>query len=177
LSSTVVRRASGRSIFRHTQPASRATNNFVGGTLNFFPGTKASCTLYAQFRSLPHFRVWLPLLMSLCRHNPPAGRQSGEQVPSLALPDAASGRTNISVFETGNSVPASGLYAIIRSVHRLPRAVFLSAGQRFPGCSLCTESVQFWLLQQTDAPAGVDVSLRALPVLDTSSAAPANTAR
>jgi hypothetical protein len=115
--------------------------------------------------------------MSLGRHNPAAGRLSGEDVPSLALPDATSGRTNISLFDTGDLVPASGLYAIIRSVHRLPRAVFLSAGQKFPGCSLCTESVQFWLLQHADAPSGVDVSLRRLPVLDNTSAAPANITR
>jgi hypothetical protein len=98
-------------------------------------------------------------------------------VPSLALPDATSGRTNISLFETGDTIPASGLYAIVRSAHRLPNAVFLSVGQKFPGCSLCAESVQFWLLQQTDAPAGVDVSLRTLPVLENTSIAPTNITR
>jgi hypothetical protein len=92
-------------------------------------------------------------------------------------PDASSGIRNVSLFETGDPVPASGLYAVIRSVHRLPRAVFLSAGQKFPSCSLCTESVQFWLLQQTAAPAGVDVSLRSLPVFDSTPSDPAHTTR
>ena len=47
------------------------------------------------------------------------------------------------VFRTGQTVPASGIYRVTHLRHRLPHEVTLLAGQTFPRCSKCKDSIQF----------------------------------
>jgi hypothetical protein len=47
------------------------------------------------------------------------------------------------VFMTGQPVPASGLYAVKHSAHRLFSQVALFKGELFPRCARCSGAVTF----------------------------------
>ncbi len=47
------------------------------------------------------------------------------------------------VFMTGQPVPASGLYAVKHSAHRLFSQVALFKGELFPRCASCSGAVAF----------------------------------
>ena len=44
---------------------------------------------------------------------------------------------------TGELVPASGIYRVHHDAHRLPHEVTLIEGYTFPRCQKCTDNVQF----------------------------------
>jgi YjzC-like protein len=46
-------------------------------------------------------------------------------------------------FNTGQTVPQSGIYRVTHAGHRLPHEVTLIAGEIFPRCSKCKDAVQF----------------------------------
>jgi hypothetical protein len=50
-------------------------------------------------------------------------------------------------FQTGNMVSLTGVYRVVHSSHRLPHEVVILAGERFPRCARCEDSVVFELLQ------------------------------
>jgi hypothetical protein len=85
-------------------------------------------------------------------------------MPERKPQDASTGSINASLFQTGDRVPASGLYAVVHADHQLPKAVFLAIGNEFPRCSICTSAVTFWLLQQKHPPSGFEADIRSLPV-------------
>jgi hypothetical protein len=44
-------------------------------------------------------------------------------------------------FKTGAVIPASGIYQVIHSAHRLPHEVTLLRGETFPKCQKCANAV------------------------------------
>jgi hypothetical protein len=68
-------------------------------------------------------------------------------------------------------IPASGVYQVIHSAHRLPHEVTLLKGETFPKCQKCEGDVTFTLLraiQYQDAVREFQwrVTLYELPVID-----------
>ncbi len=51
------------------------------------------------------------------------------------------------MFQTGQEVPASGIYRVEHREHRLAHEVVLVAGQRFPRCGRCAAAVVFELIK------------------------------
>jgi hypothetical protein len=51
-------------------------------------------------------------------------------------------------FATGQPVPASGLYAVKHSAHRLFSQVALFKGEHFPRCGRCAETVMFRIVRR-----------------------------
>lgn len=51
-------------------------------------------------------------------------------------------------FTTGQQVPASGVYSIKHSAHRLSLQVALFKGELFPKCALCAGAVFFSLVRR-----------------------------
>jgi hypothetical protein len=49
-------------------------------------------------------------------------------------------------LKTGDIVPETGIYLVVHASHRLPHEVVILAGERFPRCCRCSESVLFSLL-------------------------------
>jgi hypothetical protein len=54
-------------------------------------------------------------------------------------------------FQTGATVPTTGIYKIIHAEHRLPHEVILSGGDIFPRCAKCSDVVIFELLREVRA--------------------------
>jgi hypothetical protein len=50
-------------------------------------------------------------------------------------------------FATGATVPASGIYVVAHTPHRLTAEVALFKGETFPRCGRCPESVYFRMLR------------------------------
>jgi hypothetical protein len=50
-------------------------------------------------------------------------------------------------FATGVTVPASGIYVVAHTPHRLTAEVALFKGETFPKCGRCPESVYFRMLR------------------------------
>ena len=46
-------------------------------------------------------------------------------------------------FATGTTVPASAIYLVVHSAHRLAAEVALFKGETFPRCGRCSEAVYF----------------------------------
>lgn len=72
-------------------------------------------------------------------------------------------------FETGDSIPESGIYSVVHCEHRLPHEVTLLRHEFFPRCAKCGTRVRFKLLQavpEANTPAALRVKLYELPVLD-----------
>ncbi len=46
-------------------------------------------------------------------------------------------------FQSGEVVPANGIYRVLHREHRLPHEVTLYDQELFPNCSKCGEAVQF----------------------------------
>ena len=53
-------------------------------------------------------------------------------------------------YQTGQSVPESGVYRVIHSGHRLPHAVTICKGESFPRCAKCLDLVTFELVQTVE---------------------------
>jgi hypothetical protein len=53
-------------------------------------------------------------------------------------------------FNTGQTVPQSGIYRVTHAVHRLPHEVTLLAGEVFPRCGKCQDAVQFEVVRYAD---------------------------
>ena len=51
-------------------------------------------------------------------------------------------------FVTGQPVPASGIYSIRHSAHRLYSQVALFKGEMFPKCARCSSKVVFRLVRE-----------------------------
>ncbi len=49
------------------------------------------------------------------------------------------------MYQTGQEVPASGIYRVVHRQHRLSHEVILIAGQKFPSCGRCSGEVRFEL--------------------------------
>jgi hypothetical protein len=49
-------------------------------------------------------------------------------------------------YETGETVPETGIYRVIHSAHRLPHEVVIQKDEYFPRCCKCSESVVFTLV-------------------------------
>lgn len=72
-------------------------------------------------------------------------------------------------FNTGQTVPHSGIYRVIHAGHRLPHEVTLLAGQIFPRCSKCKDAVQFQVIRKAgtaDTDPNFKIVVYELPVLD-----------
>jgi hypothetical protein len=88
--------------------------------------------------------------------------------PSVATPQFWQRMTDRK-FNTGQTVPESGVYRVTHAGHRLPREVTLLAGQTFPRCSKCKAAVQFRVVRRAqfiDTSTGFKVIIYELPVLD-----------
>jgi hypothetical protein len=57
--------------------------------------------------------------------------------------DKGLGRTR---YQTGATVPETGIYLVVHSAHRLPHEVVVFQGHRFPKCQKCGDAVLFELL-------------------------------
>ena len=53
-------------------------------------------------------------------------------------------------FATGETVPASGIYRVLHSQHRLPHEVTLIGGHPFPRCQRCDDKVEFEMLHSAE---------------------------
>jgi hypothetical protein len=74
-------------------------------------------------------------------------------------------------FNTGAVIPASGVYRVAHSAHRLPHEVTLLKGETFPKCQKCSDAVTFTLLRAIQYQDVVRefqwrVTLYELPVVD-----------
>jgi len=49
-------------------------------------------------------------------------------------------------YETGETVPETGIYRVVHSVHRLPHEVVIRKDEQFPRCCKCSKSVIFSLV-------------------------------
>ena len=72
-------------------------------------------------------------------------------------------------FNTGQTVPHSGIYRVIHAGHRLPHEVTLVAGEVFPRCCKCRDAVQFEVIRraslaQTDS--SFKIVVYELPVVE-----------
>jgi hypothetical protein len=74
-------------------------------------------------------------------------------------------------YKTGEEIPASGVYHVTHSAHRLPHEVMLLRGERFPKCQQCSGTVTFRLLRaatessRDEKRLKFNVALYELPVL------------
>jgi hypothetical protein len=75
-------------------------------------------------------------------------------------------------FKTGTIIPASGIYRVSHSAHRLPHEVTLLKGETFPRCQKCVDAVTFDLVRAMDvAPRFLwRIMLYELPVLEDNAA-------
>lgn len=72
-------------------------------------------------------------------------------------------------FNTGDTVPQSGIYRVTHAGHRLPHEVTLLADQIFPRCSKCKDHVQFEVLRHAphiQGHPGFNVVIYELPVFE-----------
>jgi hypothetical protein len=72
-------------------------------------------------------------------------------------------------FNTGDTVPESGIYRVTHAGHRLPHEVTLLSGQIFPRCSKCKDHVQFEVVRHAphiQAQPGFNVVVYELPVFE-----------
>ena len=79
-------------------------------------------------------------------------------------------------FKTGTVIPASGIYRVIHSAHRLPHEVTLLKGEKFPKCQKCADAVKFKLVRALRYQTVVTrfswrVTLYELPVIEADSKA------
>jgi len=58
----------------------------------------------------------------------------------------------LETFQTGHSVPESGIYRVIHAGHRLPHAVTICKGENFPRCAKCANMVIFELIRAVECP-------------------------
>ena len=75
-------------------------------------------------------------------------------------------------FKTGAVIPASGIYQVIHSGHRLPHEVTLLKRETFPKCQECAAAVNFELVRAMDVTPRFScrVALYELPVLEDNAA-------
>jgi hypothetical protein len=78
---------------------------------------------------------------------------------------------NRGTFKTGTIIPASGVYSVCHSAHRLPHEVTLLKGEIFPKCQKCGDAVTFeqvrMLTYQTAAKnSSWRITLYELPVIN-----------
>jgi hypothetical protein len=81
-------------------------------------------------------------------------------------------------FNTGQSVPQSGIYRVIHAGHRLPHEVTLLAGEIFPRCSKCNNAVQFEVVRRAphiQTEFGFKIVIYELPVFEEDEAVSAGT--
>jgi hypothetical protein len=74
-------------------------------------------------------------------------------------------------FKTGMVIPASGIYGVTHSAHRLPDEVTLLWGETFPRCQKCAGAATFKLIRELSYQAVIRelpsrVTLYELPVMD-----------
>jgi hypothetical protein len=72
-------------------------------------------------------------------------------------------------FRTGEVIPASGIYRVVHSEHRLPHEVTLLRDEYFPKCAKCHDSVTFQLVRGVafaEEQENQQIRLYELPVLD-----------
>jgi hypothetical protein len=72
-------------------------------------------------------------------------------------------------YKSSDRIPASGIYRVVHSQHRLAHEVTLIEGQVFPPCAQCQQEVRFELvrvLPTLERERRGNVSLYALPVLE-----------
>jgi len=78
-------------------------------------------------------------------------------------------------FKTGTVIPASGVYSVRHSAHRLPHEVTLLRGEIFPKCQRCADAVTFKLVrmltyQTATKDSSWRVTLYELPVISSDDA-------
>jgi len=74
-------------------------------------------------------------------------------------------------FKTGAVIPASGIYQVMHSTHRLPHEVTLLRGETFPKCQKCADAVTFKLVRELSYQSIIRelpwrLTLYELPVID-----------
>ena len=68
---------------------------------------------------------------------------SRRRAPVVNLPPAAA---DVRLFKAGEAVPASGVYRVLHSAHRPSHEVSMVAGETFPKCRTCNDSVAYQLI-------------------------------
>jgi hypothetical protein len=68
------------------------------------------------------------------------------------------------IFRVDQVVPASGVYQVQHSQHRLPQEVTLIAAQHFPPCSSCKHEVAFTFCRVVELN-GFSLTLNSIPPL------------
>jgi hypothetical protein len=98
----------------------------------------------------------------------PANRQERIHLVPSTSRSRARAKVAKAVFNAGEAVPETAIYAVAHSQHQLPLQVTLRRGSAFPSCSRCEEAVEFRYVRQADAEraARFQVQLNVLPVLD-----------
>ena len=72
-------------------------------------------------------------------------------------------------FASGKRIPASGIYRVKHTAHRLPHEVTLLKGESFPVCLQCEQAVEFELVRgvpDIEEVSGFLVKLHALPEVE-----------
>ena len=75
-------------------------------------------------------------------------RSSHKGHPRRRAPEASPPprRADLRLFKPGESVPASGVYRVLHSAHRASHEVSMVAGETFPKCNTCQDSVAYQLI-------------------------------
>jgi hypothetical protein len=68
------------------------------------------------------------------------------------------------IFRVGQTVPATGIYQVQHSQHRLPMEITLRGNEPFPPCAHCKLDVSFTFLRSVIAE-GFHFTLNAIPAL------------
>ena len=97
-------------------------------------------------------------------------RNNGLQLVRPPRRSPARAKLLAAIYNAGDAVPETAIYAVAHAFHSLPLQVTLRRGCNFPACSRCAEPVEFRYLRAADsaAAASFQVQLNVLPVLEES---------
>ncbi len=93
--------------------------------------------------------------------------------PFLVKSASGKKRRHKHTFQTGESIPGSGIYRVVHKAHRLPYDVTLLRNETFPRCAKCKNAVKFQLIKAATGmlnERGFCVRLYELPEEDDSGA-------
>jgi excinuclease UvrABC helicase subunit UvrB len=99
-----------------------------------------------------------------------SAKKKAEVIHLLQPPRRARGKLATAVFNAGEVIPATAVYAVAHAHHPLPLQVTLRRGCSFPACEACHELVEFRFLRNVDRDSAnrFQVRLNVLPVLEPS---------
>jgi len=62
----------------------------------------------------------------------------------MSLPD----KSDRQAYKPGQTVPATGIYAVVHDLHRPEHEVVAIRGEEFPPCRICRDEVRFYVANQ-----------------------------